>query len=151
MVVLISILPFTTSAREEIKEIDLSLLSERGMLLRVLTDGRPVWIAYRTKKAINIIRERAHIRYPNDPVGINNEFRSFNKNYFIVFGGCPTIEELPAYYPDEGFVCNSSCGKFDMSGRPVNDCAGSKPMEIPKHHYKNEKVIIIPIHQDGNT
>ena len=135
----------------EVKEVDLSLLKDRGALMRVLTDGRPIWVAYRTKEAMAKILMRAHIEYPNDPPSINPLFRSVNINYFVVFGGCPSGEELPRYYPEEGFVCDSNCASFDMAGRPSNDCGGTKPMDIPIHHYKDEKTIVIPIHQDGGT
>jgi Rieske Fe-S protein len=144
-------LPISAGADGDVKEVDLSMLSERGMLMRVLTDGRPVWIAYRTKGAIQQMEKRYSIQYTDDPTGINKEYRSFNKDYLVVFGGCPEGDEIPAYYPDRGFVCLSSCGEFDMAGRPVNDCAGDKPMEVPIHHYKDEKTIVVPIHQDGNT
>ncbi|MCG7940574.1 MAG: hypothetical protein N0C88_17235 [Candidatus Thiodiazotropha lotti] len=145
------ILPISAGADGDVKEVDLSLLSDRGMLMRVLTDGRPVWIAYRTKEAIQKMEERYSIQYSDDPIGISQEYRSFNKNYLVVFGGCPKDDEIPAYYPDRGFVCSSNCGEFDMAGRPINDCAGNEPMEIPMHHYKDEKTIVVPIHQDGNT
>jgi Rieske Fe-S protein len=141
--------PFLCMAGGEAKEIDLSLLKERGMLMRVLTDGRPVWIAYRTKESITNLEKRSHIYYPSDLNGIDKKYRSFNKNYFIVFGGCPEGDELPAYYPNRGFICESNCGSFDMAGRPINNCAGEKPMDIPKHYYKNERTVVIPIHQDG--
>ena len=28
------------------EEVDLTLLNEKGMLMRVLTDGRPIWVVY---------------------------------------------------------------------------------------------------------
>lgn len=136
-------------ASDEVKEVDLALLKDRGMLMRVLTDGRPVWIAYRTMEAISKIEEQSNVHYESDPEGIDKGYRSFNKNYFIVFGGCPEGDELPYYYPNQGFVCGSGCAEFDMAGRPTNQCAGEKPMDIPKHYYKNEQTVVIPIHQDG--
>ena len=143
-------IPLLGMAANEVKEVDLALLKDRGMLMRVLTDGRPVWIAYRTLEAISKIEEQSHVHYQADPQGINKSYRSFKKDYFIVFGGCPEINELPYYYPNQGFVCASDCGKFDMAGRPTNQCAGEKPMEIPEHYYKDEKTVIIPIRQDGS-
>jgi Rieske Fe-S protein len=141
--------PLSSLASDEVTEVDLSVLTDRGMLMRVLTDGRPVWIAYRTEKAISKIQEQAHIHYQGDPASIDKGLRSVNRDYFIVFGGCPKGDELPAYYPDDGFVCPSDCGAFDMAGRPINECAGALPMDIPAHTFKDAKTVVIPIHQDG--
>ncbi len=150
IILLASLVPIVGTAADEVKEVDLSLLKDRGMLMRVITDGRPVWIAYRTLEAIEIMEEQYHIHYQEDPEGVNKNYRSFNKDYFIVFGGCPEGDQLPYYYPKQGFVCASDCAKFDMAGRPSNQCAGGKPMDIPDHYYKSEKTVVIPIHQDGS-
>lgn len=139
------------AGNDEAKEVDLTKLVPRGTLMRVLTDGRPIWIAYRTKESIAKIRDNSQIHYPNDPKSVSPDFRSVNEDYFVVFGGCPKGPELPAYYPESGFVCLSDCGTFDMAGRPLNKCAAQEPMDIPEHYYKDETTIVIPIHQDGNT
>ncbi|MCU7874218.1 MAG: hypothetical protein KZQ91_15870 [Candidatus Thiodiazotropha sp. (ex Lucinoma borealis)] len=146
------IAPLTGHAgSDEAKEVDLTTLVPRGTLMRILTDGRPIWVTYRTKESIAKLLENAHIHYPNDPQTIDPGYRSAKKDYFVVFGGCPEGSELPAYYPESGFVCLSDCGTFDMAGRPLNECAGQEPMEIPEHYYKNESTLVIPVHQDGNT
>ena len=136
LAVLLLLLPLSSIADNDIKEIDLSQLSERGMLMRILTDGRPIWVVYRTNKALKIIEEHSHINYPRDPDSIIKEYRSYNKDYFVVFGGCPKKDELPAYYPDKGFVCQSNCAAFDMAGRPTNKCLDNAPMDIPAHYFE---------------
>jgi len=117
--------------------------------MAVETDGRPVWIVYRTDKDIEKIKERSHIHYPGDSNKFNKEYRSYKKDYFVVFGGCPKGNELPYYYENEGFVCQSNCASFDMAGRPTNECAGAHPMDIPEHYFKDEKTVVIPTHQNA--
>jgi Rieske Fe-S protein len=138
-------------SNEEI--LDLTWLKKNGpeVLMRVKTKGRPVWIVYRSSESTEIIEKRKHITYKQDPTMINPGYRSVYKDLFVVFGGCPEGPELPAYYPEKGFVCLSTCAEFDMAGRPMNECAGEKPMDIPIHYFKNEETIVVPTNQDGNT
>jgi len=148
---IVFILTFSgTCTANDLLEVNLKGLTERGMLMRVLTNGRPIWITYRTKAAINFI-ESKNIEYDKskDPQYSNNIYRSINKDIFVVFGGCPDAKELPSFYPDKGFICSESGAIFDLAGRPLNNVTNNQPMAIPKHGYKNKTTLVINTKQDG--
>ena len=134
-----------------LKELDLTKMTERGQMMYVETEGRPVWRGLRTVNAIKDLESRSDIIYSNDPDDLNKVYRSYTKDYFVVLGGCPKGDELPYYYPDDGFLCKSNCAQFDMAGRPKNSCTGKEPMAIPIHYFKNSTTIVVPTNQDGNT
>jgi Rieske Fe-S protein len=148
---LISLFSFNAHADSNLHEVDLSKMTKRGQLMYVETDGRPVWVLYRTLNSIQDLEKRSHLTYSSDPDNIKTNYRSLNKDYFVVFGGCPEASELPNYYPDNGFSCKSNCTEFDMAGRPKNNCSNNKPMDIPVHYFKNTTTIVVPTNQDKNT
>ena len=144
----ISIISFNAYAESKLHEVDLNKMTKRGQLMYVETEGRPVWVVYRTLNSIKDLEKRDHLKYSTDPDNIKTEHRSLNKDYFVVFGGCPDADELPNYYPDDGFSCKSNCAEFDMAGRPKNSCLENRPMAIPIHYYKNPTTIVVPTNQD---
>lgn len=151
MILLLSIFTSNVHADSKLDEVDLTKMTKRGQLMYVETDGRPVWVVYRTLNSIKNLEANSHLKYSNDPEYIKTSYRSLNKDYFVVFGGCPEANELPNYYPDEGFFCKTSCAEFDMSGKPKNSCSDNRPMAIPVHYFKNPTTIVVPTNQDKNT
>lgn len=132
-------------ASDETAEVNLNILKP-GQLMRVLTDGQPIWVLYRSVSGLKNI-ENMSIAYDakNDAKGVQNPYRSIKPEYFVVYGGCPDSSELPAYDETTGFTCLNSCKKFDLAGRPLNACAGKQPMRIPEHHYKNANTIVVRV------
>ncbi len=151
ILLLISLISFNAHADSNLHEVDLTKMTKRGQLMYVETEGRYVWVVYRTLNSIKNLEANRHLKYSNDPENIKTDYRSLNKDYFVVFGGCPEADELPNYYPDKGFICTASCAEFDMAGKPKNSCSDNKPMAIPVHYFKNTTTIVIPTNQDGNT
>jgi len=116
----------------------------------VLTDGRPVWAVYRTLPAIEFIENTAiEFNKSQDSTTINNKYRSVNKDIFVVFGGCPDVQEIPEYYPNKGFVCPENGALFDTAGRPLNNVSKGQPMAIPKHYFKDKMTLVVYANQDG--
>ncbi len=151
ILLLISICSFNVYADSKLHEVDLTKMTKRGQLMYVETEGRYVWVIYRTLNSIKALEANSHLKYTNDPENIKTDYRSLNKDYFVVFGGCPEAYELSNYYPDTGFICTTSCAEFDMAGKPRNSCSDNKPMAIPVHYFKNTTTIVVPTNQDGNT
>lgn len=133
------------SANDETAEVNLQILKP-GQLMRVLTDGQPIWILHRSAAGLKNI-EGMSITYEagSDAKEFRNIYRSIKREYFVVYGGCPDGSELPAYDEITGFTCLESCKKYDLAGRPINSCAGKQPMRIPEHHYKNANTLVVRV------
>ncbi len=133
------------AANDEMVEVKLQILKP-GQLLRVLTDTQPIWVLFRSPTGIRSIETTAsEFDASGDAKEFKNPYRSIRKKYFVVYGGCPDGFELPAYDENTGFSCLESCKKYDLAGRPANLCAGTQPMRIPPHYYKDESTVVVKV------
>jgi ubiquinol-cytochrome c reductase iron-sulfur subunit len=132
-------------ANDEMAEVKLQILKP-GQLMRVLTDGQPIWILFRSPTGIKSVETTApKFDASGDAKAFKNQYRSIKREYFVVYGGCPDGPELPAYDENVGFSCLESCKKYDLAGRPVNSCAGTQPMRIPQHYYKDKNTVVVKV------
>lgn len=144
-------------------EADISKL-ESGAMLRVKWRGKVVWIVRRTDEMLaslpklNDAVADAASDQPQQPAYCKNEHRSIKPEYFIAVGLCTHLGCSPTYRPEVspsdlgadwmgGFFCPCHGSRFDLAGRVYKSVPAPLNLEIPKHAYLSDNVILIG--QDG--
>lgn len=163
-----AVLPFVQSWAPNAKaraagapvEVDISKL-ELGQRMVVEWRGRPVWIVRRTKEALaqlsklnDQLRDPASNEEQQQPKYAKNEYRSIKPEYLVLVGICTHLGCSPTYRPDVaatdlgsdwpgGFFCPCHGSRFDFAGRVFKGVPAPINLEVPPHHYVNDKVLII--------
>ena len=142
---------------------DISKL-EGGGLLRIKWRGKVVWAVRRTEEMLaslpplNDAVADPNSDEPQQPEYCRNEVRSIKPEYFIAVGLCTHLGCSPTYRPEVapadlgkdwngGFFCPCHGSKFDLAGRVYKSVPAPLNLEIPKHVYLSEHVVLIG--QDG--
>ena len=144
-------------------EADISALKP-GEKMTVEWRGKPVWIVRRTPEQLAALPQlNAQLadpkseRKPSDqaPEYARNETRSIKPEYLIAVGICTHLGCSPSdkfqtgaqpSLPDDwqgGFFCPCHGSKYDLAGRVYLGVPAPTNLEVPKHYYESESVVII--------
>jgi len=139
---------------------------EPGAMLRVKWRGKPVWVVNRTKEMLAVLPELAPLLADPDsaasvqPESCRNATRSLKSKYLVAVGICTHLGCSPTYRPEVapadlgsewkgGFFCPCHGSRFDLAGRVYAGVPAPINLEIPKHTYISDTVILIG--EDGGA
>ncbi|MEZ8142613.1 ubiquinol-cytochrome c reductase iron-sulfur subunit [Enterovibrio norvegicus FF-33] len=139
-------------------EVDVSKVEE-GQLIRVIWQGKPVWIVRRSEQTLETLNEIGDkLRDPDSlepqqPEYITNTYRSIKPELFVAVGLCTHLGCSPTYLPDSfgeqvegvtsGFFCPCHGSKFDMAGRVFQSVPAPLNLVVPPYTYLNDKRILV--------
>lgn len=134
---------------------------EPGQMITVEWRGKPVYIVRRTREVIEGLAKTTDlVRDPNSttpqqPDYAKNQTRSIKDEYLILVGLCTHLGCAPMYRPDVGaadlggadwqggFFCPCHGSKFDLAGRVFKGVPAPINLEVPKHIYESDSVVVI--------
>ena len=139
-------------------EVDISKIEE-GQLIRVIWQGKPVWVVRRSQETLNelsaiadMLRDPESLE-PQQPEYIKNIYRSIKPEIFLAVGICTHLGCSPTYFPDSfnkevkgvasGFFCPCHGSKFDMAGRVFKSVPAPLNLVVPPYTYINEGRILV--------
>lgn len=139
-------------------EVDISKVQE-GQLIRVIWQGKPVWVVRRAKEMLSILdvktddlRDPDSVE-PQQPEYAKNAYRSIKPEIFVAVGICTHLGCSPTYLPDtfseqvtgvaSGFFCPCHGSKFDMAGRVYKGVPAPLNLVIPPYTYLDDDRILI--------
>jgi len=139
---------------------------EPGAMLRVKWRGKPVWVVNRTAEMLAALLESDHLLADPDsaasvqPESCRNRARSLKPEYLVAVGICTHLGCSPTYRPEVapadlgaewkgGFFCPCHGSRFDLAGRVYAGVPAPINLEIPKHTYISDTVILIG--EDGGA
>lgn len=139
-------------------EVDISKIQE-GQLIRVIWQGKPVWVVRRTEQTLNelnviadMLRDPESLE-PQQPEYITGVYRSIKPEIFLAVGICTHLGCSPTYLPDSfetqiqgvksGFFCPCHGSKFDMAGRVFKSVPAPLNLVVPPYTYINENRILV--------
>lgn len=139
-------------------EVDISKIQE-GQLIRVIWQGKPVWVVRRSAQTLNELNEIAGLLRdpdslePQQPEYITDVYRSIKPEIFLAVGICTHLGCSPTYLPDSfesqvegvmsGFFCPCHGSKFDMAGRVFKSVPAPLNLVVPPYTYMNENRILV--------
>ncbi|WP_407331473.1 ubiquinol-cytochrome c reductase iron-sulfur subunit [Enterovibrio sp. 27052020O] len=139
-------------------EVDVSKVEE-GQLIRVIWQGKPVWIVRRSEQTLETLNEIGdklrdpESLEPQQPEYITGTYRSIKPELFVAVGLCTHLGCSPTYLPDSfgeqvegvasGFFCPCHGSKFDMAGRVFQSVPAPLNLVIPPYTYLNDKRILV--------
>ena len=136
---------------------------EPGAMVTVEWRGKPVYVVRRTPEALASLKkveDQGVIRdpkseTPQQPKYAQNESRAIKPEFGILLGVCTHLGCSPLYRPDVGaadlggdkwmggFFCPCHGSKYDLAGRVYTGVPAPLNLEVPKHYYESENVVII--------
>ena len=137
-------------------EVDISKL-EKGQLLTVEWQGKPVWIFRRSEETIEthvslddrLVDPRSEMA-SQQPSYCQNEARSIRDELMVLVGICTHLGCVPNYEPDGRaevkhalFFCPCHGSKFDLAGRVFKGVPAPTNLIIPPHQYLGNNVLEI--------
>lgn len=146
-------------------EIDISKL-EPGQKITAEWRGKPVWVIRRTPDMIkglstltDQLRDPAS-DLPQQPGYAGNELRSIKDEYVVLVGICTHLGCSPTYRPEVGaedlgndwqggFFCPCHGSKFDLAGRVYSGVPAPKNLEVPRHKFLSDSVILVGADDQG--
>lgn len=139
-------------------EVDISKIQE-GQLIRVIWQGKPVWVVRRSAQTFNELNEISGLLRdpdslePQQPEYITDVYRSIKPEIFLAVGICTHLGCSPTYLPDSfesqvegvrsGFFCPCHGSKFDMAGRVFKSVPAPLNLVVPPYTYMNENRILV--------
>jgi ubiquinol-cytochrome c reductase iron-sulfur subunit len=146
-------------------KINLSKL-EPGQQIIYEWRGKPIYVVRRTPEMLKRLEDDdSKLRDPlskksDQPAYAKNEFRSRNKEFFIVIGICTHLGCAPKYYPevqpmyfDEswqgGYHCPCHGSKFDLAGRVYKGVPAPTNLVIPPYMFIDKFIVVIG--EDGGS
>lgn len=143
-------------------EVDISKIEE-GQLIRVIWQGKPVWVVRRSQEVLEQLPTLAEeLRDPDSlepqqPEYITDVYRSIQPDIFLAVGLCTHLGCSPTYLPDSfsdqvkgvtsGFFCPCHGSKFDMAGRVFKSVPAPLNLVIPPYTYLNEHRILVGVNE----
>ncbi len=140
---------------------------EPGQLLRVIWQGKPVWIVNRSKETLadlssneKLLADPESLVVTQQPAYAQNEARSIKPEILVTVGICTHLGCSPTYIPDlgdasmgagwkGGFFCPCHGSSFDMSGRVFKNVPAPTNLVVPPHFYKSDDLVLIG--EDGGA
>ncbi len=146
-------------------EADISKL-EPGQLMRVKWRGKPVWIVRRTEQNLTDLPTLdgaltdPNSEMPQQPSYCQNATRSIKPEYLVAIGICTHLGCSPTYRPEiapadlgaewkGGFFCPCHGSRFDLAARVFKGVPAPKNLEIPKHQFLTDTLILVG--EDGGA
>lgn len=146
-------------------EVDISKI-ENGQLIRVIWQGKPVWIVRRDDRILSQLEGISEqlrdplSQEPQQPDYITQSYRSVRPEIFVAVGLCTHLGCSPTYLPDSfsgqvegvqaGFFCPCHGSKFDMAGRVFKSVPAPYNLVIPPYIYLDDNRILIGA-EEGET
>ncbi len=141
-------------------EVDISKI-EIGQLVRVMWQGKPVWVVRRSPQTIEKLTEIDELlkdpasAEPQQPQYISQSHRAIKPELFVAVGLCTHLGCSPTYLPagfgeqvegiEAGFFCPCHGSKFDMAGRVFKSVPAQLNLVIPPYTYLSDERILIGV------
>lgn len=139
---------------------------EPGQLLRVIWQGKPVWIVKRSEDTLSDLASNETLLADPDcnvrqePDYARNKTRSIKPEILVTVGICTHLGCSPTYIPDVGaasmgaawkggFFCPCHGSSFDMAGRVFKNVPAPTNLLVPKYFFKSDDLILIG--EDGGA
>ena len=143
-----------------------------GQVQIVRWRGKPVWVLHRTTEMLATLESPSLLARLADPAlrqgsadgtpkYARNYCRSIRPNIFVGLAVCPHAGCQPTprlragpnperedNWPG-GFTCQCHFATFDLAGRVFADRATTKNIEVPRHMYAADEILVIGRDQDG--
>ncbi len=133
--------------------------------IAVTWQGMPIYIIKRTENQIAELEKKEP--YPRDPDSLyskqpqnsSNDFRSLNKDIFVVVAICTHLGCSPTYKPEQasvdkdwagGFFCACHGSKFDLAGRVYKQVPAPTNLMVPPYYFPNKDTIVIGADKAGD-
>ncbi len=147
-------------------EVNISKI-EPGQLVRVIYRGKPVWLINRSEQMVkdlpsldSRLADPASEVETQQPTYAKNGSRSRKPEMSVMIGICTHLGCSPTYRPEiapadlgadwkGGFYCPCHGSRFDLAGRVYKNVPAPTNLEVPKHFYKSDDVILIG--EDGGA
>ena len=139
-------------------EVDVSKM-QPGQLIQEIYRRKPIWIIRRTPEMVGTLSKlTSDLRDPDSkeesqqPAFAQNEFRSINEEFLVLFGICTHLGCSPEFRPEAGsvtanwlggFYCACHGSRFDLAGRVYKNVPANKNLEVPKYYFLSEGRILI--------
>ncbi len=138
--------------------VDISKI-EQGQLIRVIWQGKPVWIVRRSDETLRelerldpLLRDPSS-QEPQQPEYVKASHRAIRPEIFVAVGLCTHLGCSPTYLPagfrdqvegvEAGFFCPCHGSKFDMAGRVFKSVPAPYNLVIPPYTYLDENLILV--------
>ena len=136
---------------------------EPGAMVTVEWRGKPVYVVRRTQAALDSLKKVEELKLvrdpnsdtPQQPAYAKNHTRAIKDEFAILLGVCTHLGCSPLYRPDVGaadlggekwqggFFCPCHGSKYDLAGRVFFGVPAPLNLEVPKHMYESDNVVII--------
>ncbi|HWV15607.1 MAG TPA: ubiquinol-cytochrome c reductase iron-sulfur subunit [Cellvibrio sp.] len=134
---------------------------EPGQMITEEWRGKPVYIVRRTPAALeSLAKVESQLRDPNSdapqqPAYAKNHSRAIKDEFAILLGVCTHLGCAPLFRPDVGaadlggdkwqggFFCPCHGSKYDLAGRVYTGVPAPLNLEVPKHMYESDNIVII--------
>lgn len=134
---------------------------EVGQLIRVIWQGKPVWVVNRTQEMLDRLPSLdAKMKDPDSevvtqqPDYAQNINRSIKGQYLVLVGICTHLGCSPTYRPElapadlgadwkGGWYCPCHGSRFDMAGRVMKGSPAGTNMVVPPYHFKNDTTVLV--------
>jgi len=143
-------------------QVDISAVRP-GEKMTVEWRGKPVWIVRRTPEQLESLKQtEAQVADPTSerkayptPDYAKNQYRSIKPEVFIGVGICSHLGCSPSdkfatgaqpSLPDDwagGFLCPCHGSTFDMAGRVFKNKPAPDNLEVPRHMYLSDTLLLI--------
>jgi ubiquinol-cytochrome c reductase iron-sulfur subunit len=134
---------------------------EAGRMVTEEWRGMPVYVLRHTQATLDSLKKVQDIlRDPESneskqPDYAKNESRSIKREFTLLMGVCTHLGCAPTFRPDVGaadlggdkwqggFFCACHGSKYDLAGRVYKGVPAPLNLEVPKHMYESDNVVII--------
>lgn len=134
---------------------------EPGQMITEEWRGKPVYIVRRTPAALESLNTIEPMLRdpksdaPQQPAYAKNKSRAIKDEFAILLGVCTHLGCAPLFRPDVGaadlggekwlggFFCPCHGSKYDLAGRVYTGVPAPLNLEVPKHMYESENIVII--------
>jgi len=144
-------------------EVDVSKM-EPGQMIQDTYRRKPVWIIRRTPEMVQSLSGLSEkLRDPDSavetqqPAFAQNEYRSLNEEFLVLYGICTHLGCSPEFKPVPGelnaswlggFYCACHGSRFDLAGRVFKNVPANKNLEVPPYHFISENRILIGLTEE---
>jgi ubiquinol-cytochrome c reductase iron-sulfur subunit len=141
-------------------EVNISKI-EAGQQIRVIWQGKPVWVVNRTPEMIaKLPSVDSKLTDPDSevesqqPAYAQNSHRAIKEQYLVLIGICTHLGCSPTYRPElapadlgaswpGGWYCPCHGSRFDMAGRVMKGSPAGTNLEVPPYYYKSDTTILV--------